>query len=524
MAVVSSRSRALQSAQVLVAIAALAAGALFATWLAERKAFRARFDVTASKENTLDPATLRVVETLASDVAIDVFFTPLEPPVTEIGANAQARVLRLLRLVREHGGGRLTVEEHDVSDVARLSPRAVERKNELELLAIAPGGALVVSRGTRREVLRLRGDLADLDPGQPDPRRGPYAPPRVVRFRAEEALVNALLSVTRTDAPKIVFTSGHGERDPEGNGERDIGRLREELERAGFTTATWDATKGRLPADAAIVASIGAEQPFAASEFAELRAWVERGGRFIAAPGFTDVEGDASLAKLLDAFGVRVRPGGIVARPAVAVDGTEVTGVPDCAEIIVAGDGLAKHPVTEALRAANRRVVVVYSRALERGEPPPGARVLEVLRSPDGSWLDVQAPGRPGSFDWTPGPGEERRRHSLAMESIFSPRQIGPPSPEAAGTRPEVRVLVVGASDAFANALFARNRDFLVALFERAVAREHRVQLSTQSRDARRLDLSDASALSRVNWIAFVILPGLCLVLGAFTAWKRARA
>ena len=54
-------------------------------------------------------------------------------------------------------------------------------------------------------------------------------------------------------------------------------------------------------------------------------------------------------------------------------------------------------------------------------------------------------------------------------------------------------------------------------------AREYRVHVSKTTPDKRRLDVTSGSALATVHLVAFVLLPGLCLAAGLFTAWRRRR-
>ena len=194
---------------VLAALLALAAVVLV-TWLSERRGLRWRTDLTASGENTLDPVSIAVIAKLPSDVDVDVFFTAPEEPFQQVGPVAQDRMQKLLRRAIDESAGRIHVTQHDLSDRANLPAASKARMVELNLAGIEPGGLFVVSMGKRREIVRLRPDIADIDPGQPDRRMGPYVPARLVNFRGEEALVSALLKVSQGDAPKVLFTSGHG--------------------------------------------------------------------------------------------------------------------------------------------------------------------------------------------------------------------------------------------------------------------------------------------------------------------------
>lgn len=512
------------AAQVALAAGLSLVAVILVTYLAERPGLRLRFDLTREQDNTLDPASSTVIDQLPGDVDIDVFFTAPEPPFDELGLEVQERARKLLVLLRDSGRGKVHLEYHDLSDRRGTATQAESRMHELDLREIEPGGVIVVSMGSRRAVLRLRGDLADLDPGNPGLRGQPYVAPRLVGFHAEETLISAMLKVAQTRAPKVVFTTGHGERDLERTDPGGLARLERELEGDGFKIVRWDIEKqGSLPADCTVLAIVGPEQPFTAGELVKIQEFMESGGRLIAAPGSTDSAGPESLAALLERYGVHPVMNGLIARPIAQPDGRELTGVPQCAEIIVWKDGMAaQNPVTTPLWRAGRRISLPFTRSLKRGNAPPGCIVLDLLRSGDDAWRDVADARDPQRFDWSRDPGEDTGPFVLAMQAKFPPSK---PVPEARatgpGSRPESSVLCVGSSAAFANELVDTNRDFLLNLFNAAAAREYRVNVSKKSPITRRLDVSSGNALSIVNFAAVIVLPGISLLLGLWTAWKR---
>jgi hypothetical protein len=520
----SVRTRFFIGAQVLAAVILATSAVLLVTWLSERRGLRWRVDLTSDAENTLDPASKNVIDNLPEKVDVDVFFSASEPPFQAVGPIVQDRMLKLLRLAADESGGRIAVTQHDLGDRARLPASTQARMVELNQNVIEPGGLFVVSLGKRREVVRLRPNIADLDPGQPDPRAGPYQPARIVSFRGEEALVSALLKVTRGDALAVCFTAGHGERDSRAGDQGGIGLMAKDLEGDGFDVATWDGSRqGALPKDATVLAIIGPEQVFTSAEIAEMRRFVESGGRVIAALGEREIDGEGSLAAFLSTYGVRPRMRGIVAQPSRGIDNTLVTGSPECGVLAIGIDGMpAQNPITESLRRARRRVFLSRAHALDRGEPMRGGYVLDLLRAPDDSWLELPDPTS-GRFDWAPGENEPTARFTVAMQASFAPPQPVPEEKRKSDVRPECRLIVLGTADACANYMFPSNRDFVLNAFNWLADRDYHVRISPTNPQTRRIDLKEPGALARVNFIAVVLLPATCLALGLFTAWKRRR-
>ena len=503
------------SLAVLLAIAA----ALLATRILESRLVRARWDLSTDALNTLDPLTKNVLGRIEEDITVDVYFTPPEPPFQVVGAEAQDRARRLLRLMGDESGGRLRVEFHDVGERGKPSARAEARRGELGLAAIEAGGLVVLSRERRKEVLRLRGGLADFDAGNPDPRLGPYVPARLVAFRGEETLATAILALATDDTPTVALLVGQAGLDPRRTDDFGAAQLVRELEADGFRVVSIDLEKGQsLPADTRIVVTLSDAQPFSASAAEVITKFVDAGGRWFVSVGAASGAGTA--AELVRRYGIEVVPRGIVARPVPSLGGGMMQGTPACADLSIGSDGMAaQNPVTTPLRTAGRRVYVRSARALKRGTPPAGGAVMEVLRSPDGSWLDLEAADR--SHDWTRTAGEEEGRFVVAFQAALPALAAVPAERRREGERPETRVFVVGAPEIAANWMVPQNRDFLLLAFNWLAARDHRIALARREAPTRRLDLSDPEALAGIYLLGAWLVPLLCLAAGLVVWWRR---
>ncbi len=520
------RSRASIGARVALAAVLALAATVLVTWIAERSQLRWRLDLTAAQENTLNPATVRVLREMPREIDVDVFFSAPEPPFQVIGREVQDRVRRLLRLAADQSGDRVHVEDHDLSDRTNLSARTEARRQELGIAAIESGGLVVVSSEGRRQALRLRGDFADLDPGNIDPRQGPVQPPSIAGFRGEEALLGAILKVSEERTPLVVFTAGHGELDLAGPNERGAVLLVRELRAQGFRVESWDGARGAaLPEATDIAVVLGAAQRFTPGETEVLTRLVERGGRLLVALQPRPVGGEDSPEALLARFGIRPRDGGIVCAPVPSSTGALQTGIPNCAWSVVGFEGMpAQNPITDPLRTAGQRVAFFASRAFDRAPAPRAARVLDLLRSAPEAWIDAPI-GDTERYDYAPSASDARERFSIAMQVVFPPvREPGDaPPPSSDPARVESRVLALGSVDALANHLVVTNRDFVVNAFDWLASREYRVRVDSTNREARKLDLADPVPVSRVHTVTVLLLPGVCLALGLVTWFLRRR-
>lgn len=494
------------------------------TWLSERRGLRVRFDLTAAQQSTLSPETIDILGKLGEPVAVDVFYRPSEGSLQGVVREVQERMNKLLVLARDGAPGKIEITSHAISGgIGAGLARAQDRMRELDLLQIEPGGVVVVSQGERRVPLAVRGDIADLDPGYPGDRSRPALPARIVSFRGEEAFVSAVLKLADGSSPTVVFLTGHGERNVLGTDERGLTRLVRELEIDGFEVQTWSVEGQKpLPERASVVAWIGPEQPLAAGEFEELSRFVESGGALVAAPGTNEIQGGDSLPAFVERYGVRVESRGWIGQGYIGSTGVQIIGDPRCGLIYVSGNGLSAQPITDALRRADRRVLLPFPKSLEVAKPPTGGVVLPLLRTSEDAWRDLpDASERP---DWVPNAVEPRGPFVVGIESKFSPPAQAPAGrPTSQAARPESRVICLGSAEAFCNLAFDTNRDLLLSVFNHAAAREFRVNVVKRNVEERRIDIGRGSALATVHWVAVFLIPGACLVLGLFTAWKRRR-
>jgi hypothetical protein len=496
--------------------------ALLLTRLAERPSLRVRMDWTQAEENTLSPASMEVLARLPEQARIDVFLRPAEFPLEELVILAQERLRQLLLSVRDSSGGKVLLFAHDLTGSGAESART--RLFELGLREVDAGGLLVVSQDSRREVLRLRGDLADFDPGDPSGQQGPPSPPRLVSFRAEEALVGALLKVGASDAPSVLFVRGHGELDLDNVELMGLSELKGALESDGYRVGNHEfASAPSIPEDCRVLALLGPEQPLAEAEWVAIKRFVESGGRLIVAPGLETVAERFSVADLLEPWGLRVARSGFVARAPLGPGGAPQYGTNTAAQLWLERSSMGTHPITDPLRRAERRVIFNGARALEIGRGLPGGNVLALLRSPEGAWLDLPLEGGK-TQDWKPEAGERQGPFVLAAAILFPPQAAaGPPRRSSPAERPEARVVVLSSAVSAINATFETNRDFLLNAFNWAASRDWRVKVEAREAPQRRLDLAQPDAVRRL-WLWIALAPVLSsLALGLAMAWRRRR-
>lgn len=504
-------TRAGIGASVVLVIAIAAACAVLATWLAARPGLYARIDVTREKRNTLDPALAEILTNLPGQAQVELFLRDLDEPLTSLSREVAARLREFLFVASSAYPQKLQVVDHDLRDVARASAR-------MQDLDLREANVALVSLGERRALLRVWGDIARLDPGNPDPRH--YVPPSLASFRPDEALAVALKRVSVGQVPRILFATGHGERDPRSEGERSLGFLRRALASDGFEVAAWDpAAEPAVPGDCAVLAIVDPEQPLGAETCDAVELWVRAGGRLFAASSsrFAAREGPGTLADLLDRLGI-VTLAGFVAQPFRAPSGVEVTGDPNCANLVIGPEGLdPRQPITEGLFRARRTLRLPLSRAFQRGPTERLAAedgvLIDLVRAGERAWVDL--PGPNGLCDWRYSPGESSGRLPLCVAGVYRVAASNEGDVRAA------RVVALGSPDAVSDGWFATNADFALNAFNWLVERDWRVAIAPRTDEPTHLDVRGSNALTTVQRTVMYAMPGLCAALGLLLYWRR---
>ncbi|MAE29283.1 MAG: hypothetical protein CMJ87_09930 [Planctomycetes bacterium] len=484
-------------------------------WLSGRPGLRLRLDLSADGSNTLDRATSDLLADLTETVTVDVFYRGEAPPLQAVAGEAMERVFRLLILAADEADGRLIVQHHDPADSTALQ----QRLTELKLTGFE--NCLVLSRGAgaeRRVVLSLRGDLAEFDPGRPQAGAG-FSPAAMIAYHGEEALVSGLMRVTQGSSVPIAFSAGHGERDIFGLDEpTDLGRLHTELVGDGFAVEKWRFEEDGPPRDElALLAVIAPQQPFSAPEAAALVKYVERGGRLLIAPRLDFDRGPGSVPDLVGNWGLAIDDE-LILRPWINAQGQMEDGRPECAQLGVRADGMsAGHPLTDALRRSERRVVMTFAHPLR--STPAQNRARALLVSGPYSWLDD---GSSGTYDFIWQEANEvmgSRDLLLALELAAVPGALGA---SAIGDETRAgRVLLCSTPEAFANTWLEVNRDFCLGAFNWLTERETRIHLAPRTSVERRLAMGEGQDLKRLKRTVAWLLPGLCLITAILVGWRR---
>ena len=470
----------------------------------------ARFDWTMTRRYSLSDKTLNVLKDLKAPVKVTVFMTagtsqtaatPLYPEVDELLKRYKAKSAMLtvetLDPTRNPARAKTFVEETGVRDFAVVF-RAGEKKK------IVTEDRIVEYDFTRA---RMGGE------------------PSVKNFRGEQEFTSAILSVTQVKAPKVLFTSGHGERRFDTARSREgFSEVAEALKADNCTVEEWSTLgAAAAPEGADLVVVAGPRTPFTESEREVLKKYLDAGGRALF---FLDVEFQPGTSGALSDFGL----GPLLSSLGLTLDSDVVVDPKNALPMMGAETVFAKsfrsHPVTKLL--VGMPVVFPLARSVSAAAAPvSGWKVTPLVETSPEGWgetnlKDLEKSGRPQKDD-----KDVKGPVSLAAAvEGEEPRQTAPDGGAKGGEAPKkkARAVVFGDADWASNAGIANaaNRLLLASAANWALERESLVAIPPKNADQIAVTLTRRD-MGQVALVVLLLLPLASVAMG-IAIWVRRRA
>jgi len=318
-----------------------------------------------------------------------------------------------------------------------------------------------------------------------------------IQGTSEEALSNALQRLASRPQTWVAAISGHGERNPLGEANHDLGSFGAELQRKGFRVQPLNLATARLiPQNTRVLLLAGPSTPLLTAELELLRDYLAQGGNLL---WLTDPGPQQGLEVLLDDLGLGLLPGLVVDANVRGL------GLDDPTFALVSA--YPTHPITEGLDSLS---LYPQAAALE-GDAQSGWQTVSLLPTLQGSWNET-GPIR-GQVRVDPEQGE--RRGPLAIGMALSRSR----------NAKEQRVVVVGDGDFLSNAYLgnAGNLDLGLRILRWLAGDEQLLRIPARTAPDRTLELSRLQA-GAIGIGFLVVLPLLLLGIGALVWWRRTRA
>jgi ABC-type uncharacterized transport system involved in gliding motility auxiliary subunit len=437
-------------------------------WIANRQ--NKRWDLTASRQNSLADQTVKVLQSLDAPVKFTAFAQQTD----------FERFRQRLEAYR-YASKQVSVEYVDPD----MKP--VEAKNA----GIEQYGTVVVNYKDKTE--RVTSD-------------------------SEQDLTNALIKAMSTMERKVYFLQGHGEREPNKT-ERDgysavSGTLRKDnymVERLVL------AQMKEVPDDATVVLIPGPTSDILPTEADALRRYLAKAGKLMV---MLDPPIGANAAPLPNLEAI-LKEWGITPGNNVVVD---ISGATNDPSIAVAAT-YPQHPVTETFRT-----ITVYplARSIDAIEGGTNGRVPQrIVETTRGSWAESNLASLSGDAGVSMDEKSGDKPGPIALAVAVSAPVEGAPASSTPATgealKPETRVVVFGDSDFASNAYGGGalgNMNLFANTISWLAQQENLIAIRATEAADRRVTMTPQQQTMAAIASIFV-LPGLVFAAGIFTWWRR---
>ncbi len=248
---VNRQSRLNYRLQTIVFVLLLTSATGLLAWLSNT--YSLRYDWTYNNRNSLSDATVTLLKTI--DGAVDIRSYQNADPVM------MQAVREILQRYRHH---KPDLQFHILNPDLDLEQAKADR--------ISVYGQTVIEYRERRES---------------------------VETLSEYGISNALIRLSRKRSPKLVFSTGHGERAPDNDNNVGYTLLKNKLQEKGFQVNTVNLLSEDIPEDATSLIIAAPDHPFHAGEVEKITRFVSGGGHLLWLQDPGDRFGLQSLAELL---------------------------------------------------------------------------------------------------------------------------------------------------------------------------------------------------------------------------------
>jgi ABC-type uncharacterized transport system involved in gliding motility auxiliary subunit len=322
----------------------------------------------------------------------------------------------------------------------------------------------------------------------------------------EEDLTNAIIKVGRSEAKKVYFVQGHGEKDISDTDRQGYSEAKKVMENQGYTVGTVNlASEGKVPADAKLLIIAGAtNEPFP-QEIQFINDFLNKGsgGLFM----LLDPHPAPAFDSFLKGWGVKV-------------DNDLVLDVSGAGRLMGAGPSIPlilsyeNHPITERFKAMT---FFPLTRSIQPEKSiPTGLTVETLFKSNENSWGETSLGTREASYDPT-----KDLKGPLPL-AVAATKEIKPSSDK--GPAVKARIVVTGTSNFPINAYFPAqgNGNLFLNMVSWLAQDEDLISVRPKPAEDRRIVLSQ-SQLATLRIFTMFILPGIALVVGFVVVMNRRR-
>jgi len=337
----------------------------------------------------------------------------------------------------------------------------------------------------------------------------------------EQELTNALIKVIQGKQPKVYFTQGHGEKDTTSADRTGYNSISAALTSDNFVVdKVVLAQQTAVPADADVLIIAGPHTDFLAPEIDMLKAYLAKGGKVLMLLDPVLKPDQPQLAGL-EAL---LKDWGITAGHDIVLDVSGMGRLIGTDESVPVAASYPPHAITQNFNLLTAYPLARSMTPIEGGVNGRTAQsIIETSRS---SWAETDLKslttgGAKADENDKKGPVSLGAAVSgPATESIVkSDPKAGDNQPEK---KDEARAVAIGDSDFASNAALGvqGNRDLFLNTVNWLAQQENLIAIRPHDAEDRRITLT-ADQERRIFFLTVLIVPGLILLAGVQTWWRR---
>jgi ABC-type uncharacterized transport system involved in gliding motility auxiliary subunit len=435
--------------------------------------YNKRWDLTANKQYTLSEQTKKVVQGLQKPVQVKVFASPDD-------------MQRFRSRLDEYQYLSNNVKVEYIDAVKNPS-----RANQYNVQAL---GTVVLEYDGRTE--RVTSD-------------------------EEQTLTNGFVKVIQGTQHKVYFVQGHGEKSPDTSDRNGYSTISSALGSDNYTVDKLVLAQVKeVPADATVLVVAGPKTDFFPPEIEILKAYLARGGKvffLLDPPDRADAAQLTSIAALLKDWGIEIGTN-------VVVDVSGMGQLFGTNESVPVAAKYQQHQITDRFNLITAYPLARSVTPVEGGTSGKFAQTL--VETSANSWAesDIKRLTSSGQVERNLDQGDKAGPVSLAA-AVSSPVESKPPEdPTTAADAPkaETRLAVFGDSDFVTNGFLAipGNRDLFLNAVNWLAQQENMISIRPKDPEDRRITLTSVQERN-IFWLTIFIIPGLILLTGVQTWWRR---
>jgi ABC-type uncharacterized transport system involved in gliding motility auxiliary subunit len=339
----------------------------------------------------------------------------------------------------------------------------------------------------------------------------------------EQDMTNALIKVVQGKQPKVYFVQGHGEKDTAGSNGGGFSAINQALTSDNFLVDKLVlAQQTSVPADADVLIIAGPKTDLLPPEIDMLKAYLAKGGKLFVMLDPV-LKPDAPQLTGLQAL---LKDWGIQADNDVVLDVSGMGRLIGTDESVPVAASYPPHAITENFNLLTAYPLARSMTPIEGGSNGHTAqRIIETSRS---SWgetnLKSLTSGQPAKLD------DDDKKGPVSIGAAVSA-----PAADATAAKPdqkpadgqndkqrETRIVAIGDSDFASNGALGvqGNRDLFLNTVNWLVQQENLISIRPRDAEDRRITLT-AEQERRIFFLTVVIVPGLILLAGVQTWWRR---